>query len=767
MKRFKKLFLHVLIFVFSITNLGILGLAPVFAESLRAPSEFKAEVYQDYIHITWKNNNTSHYYTVIEKSVDQGTFYPIRTLSKGTTSYKDQSVSNGHVYTYRARAFYSKNTSDYTGVVEVITLYPDDFDIVRTSHNQVDLEWTYPALLLNRSPDYKTYIERRTSESSKWSVIATLPVTETFYRDTTVKDDTVYYYRIRTRYTNGNYSSYVPSSSGISTRTDYPLTTPLWGYAISESKIRLEWDMSQINDGEAILQRQDSTGEFDTIYTSETSNTTIDTGLDKGKTYTYRLMFRSEKGIESEFTDEISIITELVPTPTDLEVTALSSERMALSWAFPFEVETGFEIWRKSDGIWENIVSLPKNTDSFIDTSVASGETYTYQIRAKRGETAFSSFTQAVTVMNDYPSKPEPLAFLTNGGMLSLYSYDEVPDNTSYTLEVREGINSEWIDFKTCEEGTLIAHVGYSDSSEFHFRLRANRGGLASYGPEYHFYGTAPDPARDLHAPLVGYDRVLLTWKDSGIREEGYQIYRTINGVREQIGSVDRDIESFCDIAPVAGSISQYEVVAYNISGESAATAITLNIPKIVTFNDISSYGWAHNAIYKLQGLGAYISDPSGFFYPERTLSRGEAVRMILKSFNIPYQPPGLFTFNDIYQHHPYYKDLMTAASLGLAFPDSEGRIYPDKPITRRDLVNLLTNALNYTGKPLNPVDTEILKEYSDYYQISDNEKHIIASFVGDGIISGKSGKRIGLSDNATRAEAVTIIYRILMRYSI
>ena len=737
---------------------------------LTAPVDLKATAYKNYISLSWesKEDSYSYYYTVIEKRIDQGDFYPIITLNKGKYTYNDYGVSNGHVYTYRAYTYYMNKRSPYTSEVEVIMYYPINLTVTQTYSNQVDLEWEYPPLYGVKIPDNKIQIERRLRGSNEWSLMATLPITETTWRDISVFPDTFYYYRIRAQFTNGNESYNIPSDNGISARTTFPLATALTGYAISDTAIRLEWDTSGAYGASYVLEKKNIAGDFSPILYTNKLSSFVEYGLTKGKTYTYRMHMISPNGAVSEPTEEIEIITETVPAPWELSASAIDSDGgIALTWTYPFEVETGFEVWRKGIGTWELITLLPRNSDSFVDRNVVDGQTYQYKVRAIRGETAYSSFTLAEPVSYYYPPQPGNLVHFISDKVLHLYSSNEVPEGTTYTLEYRLDSLSEWKDYKTVAKGTLLALINYSTINQYHFRLRADRSGLSTYSEELHFYGTVPEKPRNFKAALSGSDRVILTWEDMSSIEDGYYIYRTDNnGTRRLLAYVDKDSERYVDESPVPGSTSRYEITAFNTAGETAPVVVNVTIPNIAQFKDIASHKWAHDGIYILYGRGA-VQWNNGYFRPDATITKGEAVRWILRSFNIGYQKKGLFTINDLPASHAYYQDLSTAVTMGIIHPDRLDRIYPDKVMTRRDIILLLNDTLNYLGISIFPSSHEILDSFADRGQVTSSESHIIASFINTGIISGKQGKRLALQDAATRAECAAIIYRTLKYYGI
>lgn len=733
------------------------------------PSNFSVQVSNTHNLLAWENRSSTNLTTqiIIERSVDQGEFHEIANLSGSRNSYIDYIVTNGHVYTYRAQVRYKGEKSPYTPEVEAINLFPENFRIVNAPlEDQVNFEWEYPTLPINKEPNYDIYIERRETVKGSWKDISVLPATEKTYRDTTVTSDTQYYYRLRISYGNKTASKYFPSNTGIYTRTAYPLNTNIWGYASSKDSIRIMWEMPDSPDANVRLERKTSSGEYIPLYVLR-ENSFNDRWLTPGETYTYKLRMESKTGNKSVFTEEINIKLEEVSSPAEFSAWAIASDKIIMSWSYPYDNETGFEIWRKGEGPWELLSTVPKNTETFVDGGSSYGKSYTYKVRAKRGDKCFSDFSQSSTVINEYPEDPGRLYCYTRGNLLYIYSNDKAPKNTTYTLEFRTNINSLWSEIRSVKNDILMTNIGFNESTEYHFRIRAHIGKLSSVGPEFHFFGSAPEPPKNLEAPYVGYNRVVLKWRDDTEKEQGYKIYRSINGEKRLIGSVGKDIESFIDNSPMTGENTYYEVVAHNLIGASPAAGISVKIPKIVIFGDVDSYNWAHDAIYTLQGIGALGNIQGNSFNPQNVITRGQMARMVLTSFNISTDVSVLLPPNDITPNHIYYKDIITAINLGLMHPDPDGKIYPDKAATRKDIVFLLGSTLGYLGHPLNTYGTEVIERFNDFWQIPKEDISIVASFVGDKIISGKSGLVLDLNSNTTKIETVAFIYRTLLKYKI
>ena len=110
------------------------------AGTLPAPGGFSVSIEDSHVLINVDGAETGQYIR-IERSTDSGDFKVIATLSPGITSFKDHSVSNGHVYKYRARRHSSKNSSPYTREIEVIFLRPLYLSITGVYSDQINLEW--------------------------------------------------------------------------------------------------------------------------------------------------------------------------------------------------------------------------------------------------------------------------------------------------------------------------------------------------------------------------------------------------------------------------------------------------------------------------------------------------------------------------------------------------------------------------------------------------------------------------------------------------
>ena len=96
--------------------------------------------------------------------------------------------------------------------------------------------------------------------------------------------------------------------------------------------------------------------------------------------------------------------------PTGLTATALSSERIDLSWTDNADNEAEFRIERSADGgaTWTEIARPPANTTSYADLGLTPGTAYSYRVRAVNsgGASAWAGPASATTRARAWTSLP-------------------------------------------------------------------------------------------------------------------------------------------------------------------------------------------------------------------------------------------------------------------------------------------------------------------------------------------------------------------------
>ncbi|WP_366923763.1 S8 family serine peptidase [Metallumcola ferriviriculae] len=180
------------------------------------------------------------------------------------------------------------------------------------------------------------------------------------------------------------------------------------------------------------------------------------------------------------------------------------------------------------------------------------------------------------------------------------------------------------------------------------------------------------------------------------------------------------------------------------------------------TFSDIRGH-WGEKAVLLGQSRGVISGYPDGSFQPERPVTRAEFIRMLVTALGLSYQRPAVAQayseFSDVEYNHWAKSDIIIGRESGLAKGYSSDKFAPSSVIRRQEMAALLVRALRYAGKtdidqvPLNFTDRDSIAPWAGEY---------VAMAVGSGLMNGYPDGSFKPDYRATRAEAATMLYRLL-----
>ena len=173
----------------------------------------------------------------------------------------------------------------------------------------------------------------------------------------------------------------------------------------------------------------------------------------------------------------------------------------------------------------------------------------------------------------------------------------------------------------------------------------------------------------------------------------------------------------------------------------------------VVQFNDIKGH-WAEKSIIELTSIGAINGLPNGTFKPNNNITRAEFASILVKTLNLDKQSGKIFVDS---QGHWAQDAIDTAYSNGIVNGYNETTFGANDPITREQMSAMIVNAFKLKNTKKNIT-------FKDDSNISKWAKEAIDTVIADGIIGGYEDGTIRPKGNATRAEAVTIIVRVLNR---
>ncbi|MDH7479074.1 MAG: S-layer homology domain-containing protein [Syntrophomonadaceae bacterium] len=182
------------------------------------------------------------------------------------------------------------------------------------------------------------------------------------------------------------------------------------------------------------------------------------------------------------------------------------------------------------------------------------------------------------------------------------------------------------------------------------------------------------------------------------------------------------------------------------------------------TFADLVGH-WARADIELMAAkhIARGVSDDQ--FMPDRTITRAEFATMLQRVLGLPLAAAGSATFSDVGSGDWYFASVEAAAKAGLVNGYGDGSFKPLAPISRQEMAALVTRAMKIAGRSTAISAEEassILARFRDAAAIQGWAREASAIAVKEGIVNGRSADEYAPGSNATRAEGMTMIKRMM-----
>ncbi len=313
----------------------------------------------------------------------------------------------------------------------------------------------------------------------------------------------------------------------------------------------------------------------------------VDIGSGGAATYRFRV-----RAVNAAGTSAPSIATEITggqpyAAPTGTIATATGPTSILVTWTDQTNNETIFRILRCTGAACDPFAgivvdSVPRDTTSFLDTSVSSGEIYRYVVVAVNG------FWENASIIFDGntmpPDAPGTLSLTTiSNTQIDLAWSDGGPFETGYVIERCAGVScGDFAPIDTVPANFVsFSDVGLTPNELYRYRVQAINA-VAVSG-----YSNVAEKATDLPATPTGLSalamtgtRIDLAWTDNATNEDSYIVERCA-------GTCDADgafveiqtglapgAQAFADNGVSAGQTYSYRVRALNVGGVSPYTNI-------------------------------------------------------------------------------------------------------------------------------------------------------------------------------------------------
>lgn len=178
-----------------------------------------------------------------------------------------------------------------------------------------------------------------------------------------------------------------------------------------------------------------------------------------------------------------------------------------------------------------------------------------------------------------------------------------------------------------------------------------------------------------------------------------------------------------------------------------------------VTFTDIVDISWAKESIEALAAREVIKGVGDGTFRPHNRVTRAEFIKMLMMAFELAEDDDAMCSFSDVEQGAWYYDSIAAAQKLGIVKGRPDGTFGVNDEITRQDMAVMLYRMAMLLKHELG--GNENILTFIDEADISEYALEAVTAMQSAGIIKGVGGGRFEPKNNATRAEAAVIIYRL------
>jgi len=669
--------------------------------SLNAPSNLTASILSStQIKLTWTDNSSDETYFYIERKTGaSGTYSTLTSVSANITTYTDYNLAPNTEYYYRVRAYNGSVYSAYSNEVSMTTQTlnaPSSLTAAALSSSQIKLTWTD-----NSSDETYFYIERKTVASGTYSTLTYVGANVTTYTDSSVSDNTEYYYRVRA-YNGGGYSAY--SNEAGATTPILPLNAPsnLTAAALSSCEIRLTWADNSSETNFYIERKTGASGTYSYLtYVGANVTTYTDFSLLENTEYYYRVRAYNG-GAYSAYSNEAGATTPIMAlnAPSNLTAAALSTSQIKLTWTDNSAEEKHFYIERKTGaaGTYSYLTYVGANITTYTDFCLQPNTEYYYRVRAY-GDGGYSSYSNeagATTLTLNAPSNLTAAAL--SYSQIKLTWTDNSSEEQYFYIERKAGASGTY--------STLTNYVGanattYTDTSalhntEYYYRVRASNCYYSGYSP-YSNEAGATTPLLILNAPsnltataLSSY-QIGLTWADNSSDETNFYIERktgasgTYSVLTNYVGA---NATTYTDTSALHNTEYYYRMRVYGAgayspySNEAGTTTLTLNAPSNLTAAALSysqiKLTWADNS-----------SDETRFYIERKTGASGTYSTLTYVGANTT-----TYTDSSVAENTEYYYRVMAHNGGGYSAYSNEA-VAATPPLTLNAPSDLTATALS------------------------------------------------------------------------
>ncbi len=281
------------------------------------------------------------------------------------------------------------------------------------------------------------------------------------------------------------------------------------------------------------------------------------------------------------------------------------------------------------------------------------------------------------------------------------------------------------------------------------------------------------------HNVIEGYAHVEDVLKFSGIDLSVYNSATNRQYINSRLTSAA--FSSFEQLEGIISSLAELKYIAKpslgggggnsssgrDVISSSGAVAPTVNTEPVATqkpikliygFSDIESVSWAHEAIGKLSQNNIVSGMGDNIFAPDDNITREQFALLIKKAFNLTHDADES-AFSDITKSSWSYDGVMACYENGIVNGIGDGSFGANYAISREDMAVMLYRTAIKMNLMKENAASNSFADVSDFGEYSHDAA---ANLAKAGVLNGTGDNKFNPKGNATRAQAVVAIYRLM-----
>ncbi|GGA16237.1 hypothetical protein GCM10008018_71060 [Paenibacillus marchantiophytorum] len=206
------------------------------------------------------------------------------------------------------------------------------------------------------------------------------------------------------------------------------------------------------------------------------------------------------------------------------------------------------------------------------------------------------------------------------------------------------------------------------------------------------------------------------------------------------------------------------KIVDHNLKNQSITLDKSSDFTKI--FSDLVGH-WAKTDVMLMVDKSIVEGMDDDRFVPDMNVTRAQFATLISKALDLKSDAVQM-PFSDVAVGSWYENTVKKVYAAGLINGISDSEFAPEKNITREEMAAMLIRAKSHgTGMSIEYMPVSSSTPFNDEHEISDWAKKVVQLAVDSGLMNGRTAEGFAPQEQATRAEAVVVLKRLLAGFDL